>query len=593
MKAYIMSSHYLYKGEAQRMKSLPIGGMARPNFIVALALCCASTTLGQVQQPAAPATFETLQSQALQEAETGKTEEAIRDYRRALDLRPDWKEGQWNLGTLQYEASQFAAAQATFQKVVTLAPNLGAAWALLGLSEFETKDYAVSLTHLVKANALGIQGDDEIDRVSKYHLALLLIRDGDFDQAADLLQKTFAGGQMSSQARFALGLAALHLPLLPSEVEPSKEAIIVAAGDRKAAGGSPHPDPNISSYRAKAIGSSLEDRHRWQQAMKEYTEGQFQLAADDLKSAVLANPANGTGWAMLGLSEFALKDYDNALLHLERGQQLGISGSPESLQSAKYTLGMLLTRAGQFDRAVEVLATALGTGPLDGQVEEVLGLALLRKPQLPGQVAPGELPLLTAAGKIVSLLQSSQYDAAFQQFKPLLEKYPSTPFLHYAYGTALIALSEFDEAAVQMRAEISLSPTSELPQVRLASIALRQHDPATAIAPARRAIELAPNSAEAHYLLGRASLETGDNETALHQLEIAAKLSPDSPEVHFNLAKAYAKASQPQAAERERAKFARLNEIAEAEKSRHGTQIYSGPHEAGEMTAPQTSTKPN
>ena len=575
------------------MKSRPIGARTGLAVTLAVALSCASGMVGDAQQASVPATFEALQSQALQEAETGKTEQAIHDYQQALDLRPDWKEGRWNLGTLQYEANRFAEAQVTFQKVVEFAPNLGAAWALLGLSEFETKAYDNSLPNLERAMSLGIQDDDEIDRVSKYHLALLLIRKGDFNEATSLILKNFANGEMSPQAKFALGLAALHIPLLPNEVDPSKESLILAAGSKKLAGGSPQPDPKISSYRVKGTGGSSEDQERWKQAMQEYSAGQFQFAANDLKATLSANPDNGTGWAMLGLSEFALKDYDNARIHLDRSQQLGISGSPESLQSAEYTLGILLVLANQFERGAKVLATASGKGPLDEQVQIALGLALLRKPQLPSQVDPIQLPLLGAAGKIALLLQTSQYDAAFQQFKPLLQQYPSTPFLHYAYGTALIALSEFEEASAQMRAEILLSPTSELPQVRLASIALRQHNAADAIAPARRAIELAPNSAEAHYLLGRASLETGDNATALHELETAARLSPESPEVHFNLAKAYAKAKQPEAAERERTEFARLNEIAEAEKSQHGSQIYGGPREAGEVTTAQPSTKPN
>jgi tetratricopeptide (TPR) repeat protein len=641
----------------------------------------------------------------LQEGEAGKTEEAIRDYQRALEIRPEWKEGRWNLGTLQYEANRYADATATFQKVVEFAPGLGLAWALLGLSEFETKDLDNSLTALEKAESLGIQDDAETERVASYHLGLLLIRSGEFERASALLLTKFGSAAVSQQVKFALGLAMLRVPLLPEQVDPSKESLVLAAGDVAAAGTAAvelfptflqrYPEIPYAHYsyglalaesgrvleaiaamreemklspasalpwvetgrleirrgNAKAARSAAEkaielDRENrdaqellaaslraadkteeaaragtpqqmlaarqrpeqrivalyaganpgaggndsllWERAMREFSSGDYSVAANDLRNWVKRNPANGTAWAVLGLSEFALKDYDNALIHLERSQQLGVSGSAESVQSAKYTLGILLVRAGEFERATDVLASAWKSGPLDGKVVYALGLALLRRAELPEQVRTAESALVSSAGQIAVLLQQSEYDAAFARLKPLIEQYPATPFLHYVYGVALLSLSEFDEADAQMRAETEISPSSPLPYLRLASIALRTHRPTEGAAWAGRALKLDPNAAEGHYLLGRAALESGDDSTALRELEMAGRLSPGSPEVHFNLAKAYARAKMPEKAEQERATFSQLNEIAEKERSEHGAQIYTGPHDAGQVmtTAP-------
>jgi predicted Zn-dependent protease len=137
-----------------------------------------------------------------------------------------------------------------------------------------------------------------------------------------------------------------------------------------------------------------------------------------------------------------------------------------------------------------------------------------------------------------------------------------------------------------MYAEIAISPNSELPYVRLASIALRQQQPRDAIDPAEHAIKLAADSAEAHYLLGRAALGTGDTSRSIHELEFACRLAPASPEAHFNLAKAYAKTGQPQKAEQERTRFTELNGIADARK-RQGNQAYQGPHDSGDMSVSQ------
>jgi tetratricopeptide (TPR) repeat protein len=656
--------------------------------------------------------LDALQKLAQQEGEAGQTSEAIRDYKRVLESRPEWKEGWWNLGALQYSANQFADAKSTLLHVVGFAPDLGSAWSLLGLCEFETRDFADALLHLEKARTLGIN-DAEIERVSTYHLGLLLIRAGRFERGADLLLKAFGGGPVSEQVKTALGLATLRVALLPEEVDASKEGLVLAVGNvvsqgtgaldlypallsvypdvpylhyayglalanagrnKEAIGAlqeetsvspaSPLPWIEISrlqlllgspkealtaAQRAVALGpankvarerlaaafASVGDtagstrerkaaeqmaaaqespeqriilRYRnstndqpstanlngnqelWDQAMQDYSQGRYSASADLLKEWLKQNPDSGTGWAVLGLNEFELHDFDNAFIHLDRGANLGLRGSPQSLQAARYTFGLLLIHSGEFDRASEVLASALNSGPLDQKVEYALGLALLRRREIPGQEKQQESDLVRSAGKIAVLLNNSQYDAAFPQFQRLIKENPSVPFLHYAYGTALLAVSEFDEASVQMQAELSISPTSELPYVRLASIALRQHNFSGAITWSRRALLLAANSAEAHYLLGRASLDSGDDVTALRELETASRLSPASPEIHFNLAKAYARAKMPEKAEEERETFSQLNEATESQRAQHGSQVYAGPHNAEDVTTtPQAS----
>jgi tetratricopeptide (TPR) repeat protein len=686
----------------------------------AVRLIAVSAVLCQLQPPShatSQINLDALQKLAQQESESGQTSEAIRDYQRVLTSRPEWKEGWWNLGVLQYGANQFADARSTLQHVVGFAPNLGVAWSLLGLSEFEIKNFAEALIHLEKAQSLGIKDDAEVERVSIYHLGLLLIRTGKFDRASDLLLKTFGRSQMSEQLKIALGLATLRIGLLPEEIDPSKEALVLAVGSVASAGTEAldrfpavlqtypdvpylhyayglslakagrdkeairlmHEETSVSpeselpwieisglqlrlgsaqealtaAQRAVALGSTnkvaherlaaaLEsvgdtgratnerrvadnltavqdapeqrvvllyrnaaaslasasdvkgDQELWNRAMQEHAAGQYPVSAGHLKEWLRQNPDNGTGWAVLGLNEFALSDFDNALIHLDRGAQLGLSGSPESLQSARYTFGVLLIRAGEFDRASDVLASALKSGPLDEKVEYALGLALLRRAEIPGQGKQQESGMVSSAGKIAILLGNSQYDVAFPEFRRLIKENPSVPFLHYAYGTALLAVSEFDEASAQMKAETSISPASELPYVRLASIALRQHNFTDAMTWSRRALLLAGNSAEGHYLLGRASLESGDDVTALRELETASRLSPASPEIHFNLAKAYARAKMPEKAERERATFSQLNEITERQRGQHGAQIYTGPHNAEDVTTmPQVQAAPS
>jgi tetratricopeptide (TPR) repeat protein len=568
--------------------------------------------------------------------DAGDTNAAIENYRRAVNIRPDWQEGWFYLGTLEYGADRYSDAIPAFQKLVELAPNIGPAWNFLGLCEFETKDYANSLIHLEKGQELGAGDDPEVARVSQYHLALLLNRNAEFDRATAMLISAFPEGQFPAQAKLALGLALLNAPVLPDELNPSQDALVHAAGEiaallargdsAKALEAFPHllneyPNtPYLHGAYAKALAAAgrndealaqlemertvtakitpertqrqeklrqiyglpsaagrneipqTDTDDQWNSAMNDYSSRRYPEAVATLKTWVERRPASrkmndGTAWAVMGLSEFELRDYDNALIHLQRGQDLGLGGSSDSIRLARYHLAILLNRGGQYDSASRLLAPEANSGTLANEIQFALGISLLRMPLLPEQVPPPQRSLVQSAGEIAILLNASKYDQAFPKLQQILKEHPTTPFLHYAYGLALASLSQYDEAETKLREESRISPQSDLPYVLLASIALRKHDPADALPSAERAVQLAPESAKTHYILGRASLESGQVEKAIHELEAANKINPGSPEIHFNLAKAYAKGKQPEKAEEQRALFARLNALAEQQRA--------------------------
>jgi predicted Zn-dependent protease len=257
-----------------------------------------------------------------------------------------------------------------------------------------------------------------------------------------------------------------------------------------------------------------------------------------------------------------------------------VGASPQAIALAKYRLAILLIRKGRFETATELLAPLAGQQPFAADIQFALGMALLRIPSMPDEIGPDRSVLVRQSGEVAQLLLASQYDQAFPRLQKLIQQYPTTPFLNYAYGTALDSLSQYEDAKAQMHEEIRISPQSSLPWARLASIALRQRQPAEALPAAQKALLLAPDSADAHYVLGRAYADLGDTDKAIPELETASRLSPGSPEVHFALARAYAKSNQPGKANEERAAFTRLNALAEQQRAQHGNQAYQGAHDA-------------
>jgi tetratricopeptide (TPR) repeat protein len=601
-----------------------------------------------------PANFASIAQAAGTARDAHRPADAISLYRRALDLRPDWVEGWWYLGILLYDSDQFRDAVPAFQKVLALAPGAPGTRTFLGLCEFETGSYDSALLHLESGYANDPHDDPQLTRVASFHLVLLLNRAGRFDRAAEILAEDFQRGTMSDQLTYAFGLTALHVPLLPAEVDRSKDALIQAVGrlallttQGQAAQGTDafpsllkeypdvpflrsayaaalqsagrvseageqsqlesklHPQASESAIRGLYASSSSESTGpvpsssdaTWQRALQLFSTQQYAQAIPALEGAIAQQPTFGTAWAMLGLAEFQQKDYDNALLHLQKGAALGLGGSPESVRIARYRLALLLIRSGQFDEATPLLMPEAEGNPVAQQIQFALGLALLHKNLLPEDVPVPDRSLVQSAGEISFLLHNSKYDAAFPKLQQLIHLHPITPMLHYVYGISLSSFSRYDEALTQFTEESRISPNSELPYVQRAFVELQLRHPAVALASSQRAVQLAPHSVEARYVLGRSLLDSAKYADAARELEAAAQINPGSPEIHFNLAKAYAKLNRPEDAAHERAQFAQLNGEIEKQRSQRGSQAYGAAHTSSELSqsaplAPQQTPPP-
>jgi tetratricopeptide (TPR) repeat protein len=607
--------------------------------------------------------FDSVAHAAAAAREAGKPADAIPLYQRAVALRPDWAEGWWYLGTLLYDADQFRQAIPAFQKVAELAPQVPDVLNFLGLCEFEVGDYDASLQHLQRGRGAGEQNDPQIARVVSYHLALLLNRAGRSERALEVFSHDFLRGAPPDQVVFAYGLAVLRVPLLPNEVDASKEALIHSAGQLAVLASQGHADQTLESYASliqqnpnipflrTAYAAALEavDRHTealqqrkldpaakisatnssanpniaalyannvgrsrlglppdtshggiasaigdpesaWRQAAALFSEARYADAIPALKSWLASKNQDGTAWAMLGLCEFETKDYDNALLHLQKGAAMGLGGSPEAVRLARYRLSLLLIRSARFERATTLLIPDAEGNSLSRQIQFALGMALLHKKALPEEISASDAPLVQSAGEISVLLHQSKYDDALPKLQQLMQTHATTPMLHYVYGLGLASLSRYDDAIAQFIEESHISPQNEAPFVQRAFVELQMRRPADALVSAQRAVQLAPESAEAHYVLGRSFLDSGKWQEASQELETAVRLNPGSPEVHFNLAKAYAKLNRREDAERERATFARLNEEIEKQRGHQGSQAYGAAHSSSELS--QTQPQP-
>ena len=98
------------------------------------------------------------------------------------------------------------------------------------MSEFQTREYPRALDHLRHAMALGMGDHKEMIQSVFYFVAVLLTRFEQYDDSMQFMIAMVKSGQPTDSLVEPLGLAALRLPLLPSEIPADRRTMIQTAG---------------------------------------------------------------------------------------------------------------------------------------------------------------------------------------------------------------------------------------------------------------------------------------------------------------------------------------------------------------------------
>ena len=307
-----------------------------------------------------------------------------------------------------------------------------------------------------------------------------------------------------------------------------------------------------------------------------FDAGRFREARDAFAHfASIEQKQPGPGFAMLGLSEFQLKHYTKALPALERGRKLGLGTNPEFVRSVLFHDGITNALLGRPEIALQRLtlaanqiAAAHPEAPEDAvladrKLLDAFGIAALRIPRLPSDLAALQIPVVRLAGRAQALIALQDRVAAETEFKQLLALYPSEPGVHYMFGVFLLK-EHPSSASDEFRHEIEVSPSHQAARIQLALELLRTADYEQGLTYAREAVALAPENFVAHVACGRLWLALGKTDRAMQELRAAVKLAPGSPDTHFALSQALSEAGRNDEAARERTEFERLKALTDA-----------------------------
>ncbi len=179
---------------------------------------------------AAPAGFAAIVKQAAAAREANDLDKAVVLYKRGLALKPDWTEGWWGLGTACYDLDRYPEANDAFRRVLARDDSDGVTWVFKGLTSFKLKRYDEALSELTQARRRGVTASREISEAARYHTALLLTRNEEYEQSLAVLSDFGLEGNDSPRIIEAMGLATLRLPMLPDDLPGTRRELVMLAG---------------------------------------------------------------------------------------------------------------------------------------------------------------------------------------------------------------------------------------------------------------------------------------------------------------------------------------------------------------------------
>jgi tetratricopeptide (TPR) repeat protein len=288
----------------------------------------------------------------------------------------------------------------------------------------------------------------------------------------------------------------------------------------------------------------------WFVGSLEYGTGDYAAAEDALSRYLDLTPNAPPALAIRGLCEFETGEYPKSLKDIQRALALGAANQSRNEKILRYHEALLLTRTGRFEDALRSYAFFTHEEP-NPELLLGLGLAGLRTPLLPKELMADQQELMASVGKAAFDVIKRDNDSARVEFQRIFERTPAVPNAHYLYGYLLYA-SDPDDAMVELKKELEVSPKNAPANVMLAWIPLMRNDGSEALPYAQKAVEEDPSLPSAQLVLGRALTETGDAKNGIEHLEKTAQVQPDNIEAHLALAKAYSKSGRKEDARRER-----------------------------------------
>ncbi len=352
---------------------------------MAVLLMCSAAVLGQStrkprpKQPtqtapavASDANFDRFVKLADEARLAERLEEAIQLYGEALKLKPKWPDGWWYVGAIFYQKDFYTQARDAFQNLVSLEPERGPAWAMLGLCLFQTGEYERAAVALQRSRALGVNDNSELAAVVRYHAALMHIRFEYFENAYDILSEFMRVGHESPKVIEAFGLTMLRMTYTPKEIPPAQREKIMIAGQAGYNMAARRLDQARAAFDTLLAQYPNEPNVHYGFAVFMLSQDS-ELALKEFKRELEISPQHYPSMVQMAFEYLKRDQFNEALPLAEKAVQLA-----PKLYAARNVLGRVYLELGQVEKAVKELEEGVKLAPSSPEMHFALARAYTR-----------------------------------------------------------------------------------------------------------------------------------------------------------------------------------------------------------------------
>jgi len=449
----------------------------------------------------------------------GKYEDAIINYRKAIQRDPKFGEGYYRLGLAQLKTGKSRDAYAALSTASTLLPERADVKVTLAdfllLNYFGNKTRPAALyAQLTKLSAELVAKDPSSYDGFRIKGALAWT-DGHLNEAETFFQKANAQKPLQP-ALILMWVEVLFRDGQPAQAEQLALKLIQAHQDAGAMYEllyRHYQSENRSAdaeniLRAKANNNPANINDAIELAMFYAAAGKRDQMTATVQR-ILADPKTFPA-AHLRVGDFygSLHDWPEAV----RQYQAGADANPKDKVVYLKRISDAWLAQGKGDQAASVVSEILKESPKDDSAKAV-NAALLMKTGKPEKI-----------------------QAAVNDFEDLVKKKPDNPLLRFALGQALLAKGDSNEAATQFRESLKERPRYLPSIMALAELSLSKKDYAQALQYVSRALAVNPRLIEARLVRTSALLSTEKYSEARSELTAMAAELPQNTEVQFQIA---------------------------------------------------------
>ena len=491
------------------------------------------------------------------------TPEAEVEFRKELEFFPNDYLANFMLGLFNSVERHYEESDRYLKAAARISPSEPDPYLYMGLNAFSQEKMALAEEMLRKAVTL--TGSDEARtnyqiRRAYVDLARILIKAGRKEEsdvfaakARDLENKVMVESQQHISSMVLSGGAGSAAAVMPLSRKQEDQAAPTTADSNDASGRSKLSTAQRAAVEArnKELRSVLALAYN-DLATSQAIRGGYTLALDSYQQAELWDPTFPGLEKNLGQCAFKAKDYAEAV----RGLSKAIPLEPSS-HALRAMLGSSYFATDQFAEAAKTFAPLGSAGMVDSETGYAWAASLTHTGDVKqaSQVLtafeskPRSNEVLLLVGQLWT--EIGDYPRAIATFERALQSDSSLRKAHFDEGLAYIRSEHWAEAEKEFKAELSLDPGSPDATYHLGFVYMQESKDDDAAALFLQVINAYPDYANAQYQLGKILLDHGQAADAVAHLEAAARLMPKTDYVHYQLQADYRKLGRSTDADRE------------------------------------------